>query len=207
MHFRCQNAKMGPFSPFGAPKCKMTPFSHFSLQNAKMHLFPFLGPFGAFWSPGSPPPQEVAGAGDDRRPGEGGEWGGGAGGVAGAASGSRAGELSIESSWCQRAPRPEVVPLHSYPRRGLTGITSAGLRLCSTFAVFGFAVHLQHLHLQYLHRHLHYLQLLHCSMDSVLHCCSYSAVWNAAKETPGIVGACEGLGPQARKKYVLHHFS
>ena len=66
-------------------------------------------------------------------------------------------------------------------------ITSAGLCLCSTCAVFGFAVHLQHLHLQYLHRHLHYLQLLHCSMDSVLHCCSCSAVWNAAKETPGIV--------------------
>jgi len=28
-----------------------------------------------------------------------------------------------ESRWSQRAPGPEVVPLHSYPRRGLTGIS------------------------------------------------------------------------------------
>ena len=40
-----------------------------------------------------------------------------------AASGSRRRDLSTESSWCQRAPGPEVVPLHSYPRRGLTGKT------------------------------------------------------------------------------------
>eukprot|EP00663_Eupelagonemidae_sp_cell21sb_P010212 gene10212-biopygen9255 len=28
--------------------------------------------------------------------------------------------VSTEWIWCQRAPMPEVVPLHSYPRRGLT---------------------------------------------------------------------------------------
>ena len=38
-----------------------------------------------------------------------------------AASGSRAGDLSTESSGCQRALGPEAVPLHSYPRRGITG--------------------------------------------------------------------------------------
>ena len=65
-------------------------------------------------------------------------------------------------------------------------ITSAGRCLCSTIAVFGFAVLLQDLHLQYLHKHLQYLQPLQCSLIFVWHCCSCNAVWSSAKETPGI---------------------
>ena len=61
------------------------------------------------------------------RPGEESSGGGGAGwGSRRCGSGQPAvpagGISPTESSWCQRAPGPEVVPLHSYPRRGLTGI-------------------------------------------------------------------------------------
>ena len=60
------------------------------------------------------------------RPGEESSGGGGAGwGSRRCGSGQPAvpagGISPTESSWCQRAPGPEVVPLHSYPRRGLTG--------------------------------------------------------------------------------------
>ena len=61
------------------------------------------------------------------RPGEESSGGGGAGwGSRRCGSGQPAvpagGISPTESSWCQRAPGPEVVPLHSYHRRGLTGI-------------------------------------------------------------------------------------
>ena len=57
------------------------------------------------------------------RPGEESSGGGGAGwGSRRCGSGQPAvpagGISPTESSWCQRAPGPEVVPLHSYPRRG-----------------------------------------------------------------------------------------
>ena len=59
------------------------------------------------------------------RPGEESSGGGGAGwGSRRCGSGQPAvpagGISPTESSGCQRAPGPEVVPLHSYPRRGLT---------------------------------------------------------------------------------------
>ena len=61
-----------------------------------------------------------------RAPGEESRGGGGAGwGSRRCGSGQPAvpagGISPTESSGCQRAPGPEIVPLHSYPRRGLTG--------------------------------------------------------------------------------------
>ena len=61
------------------------------------------------------------------RPGEESSGGGGAGwGSRRCGSGQPAvpagGISPTESSGCQRAPGPEVVPLHSYPQRGLTHI-------------------------------------------------------------------------------------
>ena len=56
----------------------------------------------------------------------------------GVAPGSRRfpqeGSLQL-SRWCQRAPGPEVVPLHSYPRRGLTGFFAShtNVTLCQRF--------------------------------------------------------------------------
>ena len=75
-----------------------------------------------------------------RAPGEESRGGGGAGwGSRRCGSGQPAvpagGISPTESSWCQRAPGPEVVPLHSYPRRGLTGTymlgAHVGLSMCS----------------------------------------------------------------------------
>ena len=67
------------------------------------------------------------------RPGEESSGGGGSGwGSRRCGSGQPAvpagGISPTESSWCQRAPGPEVVPLHSYPRRGLTGISDSVAR-------------------------------------------------------------------------------
>ena len=72
------------------------------------------------------------------RPGEESRGGGGAGwGSRRCGSGQPAvpagGISPTESSGCQRAPGPEVVPLHSYPQRGLTHVVCANMKDCETY--------------------------------------------------------------------------
>ena len=74
------------------------------------------------------------------RPGEESSGGGGAGwGSRRCGSGQPAvpagGISPTESSGCQRAPGPEVVPLHSYPQRGLTHSSSLPLNCLYTALV------------------------------------------------------------------------
>ncbi len=94
------------FFAFWAPKVKKV---HFGA------LWVHLGPFGP---PRSPPPRGAAWAVDGWL-GEDGEGGGASVGWAG--SGARSGEGRAPLSG-SGASAPEVVPLHSYPRRGLIGI-------------------------------------------------------------------------------------
>ena len=115
---------MSDFLHFGAQKCKNTPFCTFGPITAL--LDPWLLPLPRGEG------DRGAAAGDDRRLGEDGEGGGGIGW--GSQRFPRGGALaSTEWIWCQRAPRPEVVPLHSYPRRGLTGFMYSFGYILSTF--------------------------------------------------------------------------
>jgi len=89
------------------------------LHKLKVHfcaLWVQLDPFGPIWAPRSPPPEGRPGlwtAGWGR-------MGRGGARVGWAASGARSGERRPPLSG-SGASAPEVVPLHSYPRRGLTG--------------------------------------------------------------------------------------
>jgi len=94
------------FFAFWAPKVKKV---HFGA------LWVHLGPFGPPLAP--LPPRGGLGCGRLA----GGGWGGGGARVGWAASGARSGERRPPLSG-SGASAPEVVPLHSYPRRGLIGI-------------------------------------------------------------------------------------
>ena len=86
-----------------------------------------LAHFGSIWAhlgPSLPPPPPRGGLGCGRLAGGG--WGGGGARVGWAASGARSGERRPPLSG-SGASAPEVVPLHSYPRRGLIGTVSGSL--------------------------------------------------------------------------------
>ncbi len=104
--------------------------SAFCTPKVESALLRTLGPFGSIWAhlaPLAPPSPPRGGLGCGRLAGGG--WGGGGARDGWAASGARSGERRPPLSG-SGASAPEVVPLHSYPRRGLTGITNPIYSLC-----------------------------------------------------------------------------